>query len=109
MSAIQKASAWIDQNKELAAQVQLDNEWLVGELDIDIAAIEHFVYLPSVSGVEKALTRNILDMKELGLIKKDTDAEQLARTSFFRLEGVEDEITIKVESPIDPTTHLKPH
>lgn len=107
VSAIQKASAWIDQNKELAAEIQLDNEWLVGELEIDIAAIEHFVYLPSVSGVEEALTRNILDMKDLGLIKKDTDADQLARTSFFRLEGVEDEITAKVEAPIDPQTQLK--
>lgn len=107
VSAIQKASAWIDQNKELAAEVQLDNEWLVGELDIDIAAIKHFKYLPSVSGVEEALTRNILDMKDLGLIKKDTDAEQLARTSFFRLEGVEDEISTAVESPIDPKTQVK--
>jgi len=107
VSAIQKASAWIDQNKELAAEIQLDNEWLVGDLDIDIAAIEHFKYLPSVSGVEEALTRNILDMKDLGLIKKDTDADQLARTSFARLEGVEDEITSTVEAPIDPATQVK--
>lgn len=107
VTAIQKASVWIDQNKELAAKIQLDNEWLVGDLEIDIATIEHFKYLPSVSGVKEALTRNILDMKDLGLIRKDTDAEQLAGTSFASLEGVADEITDKVEAPVDPVLQLK--
>ncbi len=107
VTAIQKASAWVDQNVELAAKIQLDNEWIVGDLDIDIATISNFKYLPSVSGVEEALTRNILDMKELGLIKKDTDAETLAKNSFFRLEGVEDTIAGTVEAPIDPNTQLK--
>jgi NitT/TauT family transport system substrate-binding protein len=107
VTAIQKASVWVDQNKELAAEIQLDNEWLVGDLEIDIATIEHFKYLPSVSGVKEALTRNIFDMKDLGLIRKDTDAEQLSRTSFARLEGVADELTDKVEPPVDPALHLK--
>lgn len=46
-------------------------------------------------------------MKDLGLIRKDTDAEQLSRTSFARLEGVADELTDKVEPPVDPALHLK--
>ncbi len=105
--AIQKASVWVDQNTELAAKIQLDNEWLVGELDIDIHTIDTFKYLPSVSGVEEALTRNILDMKELGLIREDTDADALARNSFLRLDGVPDTITETVEAPIDPNTQVK--
>lgn len=105
--AIQKASAWVDQNVELAAEIQLDNEWIVGDLDIDIQTIRTFKYLPSVSGVEIALTRNILDMKELGLIKADTNAEDLAKNSFFRLDGVPDDITETVVPPIDPKSQLK--
>ena len=35
VTAIQKASAWVDQNTDLAAKIQLDNEWLVGDLEID--------------------------------------------------------------------------
>lgn len=107
VTAIQKASVWVDQNKELAAKIQLDNEWIVGDLEIDIATIEQFKYLPSVSGIEEALTRNIIDMKALGLIKKDTDEVQLSATSFYRLEGVADEITEKIEAPIDPLTQVK--
>jgi NitT/TauT family transport system substrate-binding protein len=107
VTAIQKASVWIDQNKNLAAEIQLDNEWLVGDLVVDQRTLADYKYLPSVSGVETALTRNILDMKELGLIRKDTDADTLAKNSFIRLEGVEDEITGTIEAPIDPASQLK--
>lgn len=107
VTAIQKASVWIDQNKDLAAEIQLDNEWLVGDLAVDQRTLADYKYLPSVSGVETALTRNILDMKELGLIRKDTDADTLAKNSFIRLEGVEDEITGTIEAPIDPASQLK--
>ncbi len=107
VTAIQKASVWIDQNKDLAAEIQLDNEWLVGDLVVDQRTLADYKYLPSVSGVETALTRNILDMKELGLIRKDTDADTLAKNSFIRLEGVEDEITGTIEAPIDPASQLK--
>ncbi len=107
VSAIQKASVWVDQNVDLAAEIQLDNEWLVGDLDIDRHTIGNFKYLPSVSGVQEALTRNILDMKELGLIREDTDAEVLAKNSFFKLDGIPDTITETVEAPIDPATQLK--
>lgn len=105
--AIQKTSAWIDQNVDLAAEIQLDNGWIVGDLEIDRQTISTFKYLPSVSGVEEALTRNILDMKELGLIKADTDALALAKNGFYRLEGVPDNIAKTVIPPIDPVTQLK--
>lgn len=107
VQAIQKTSAWIDQNVDLAAEIQLDNEWLVGDLEIDRHTISTFKYLPSVSGVKEALTRNILDMKKLGLIKADTDAEALAKNSFFLLEGLPDNITETVVPPIDPKSQLK--
>ena|GEM_PF-373842 len=107
VTAIQKSSVWVAHNTDLAAQIQLDNEWLVGDLALDQQTLGTYHYLPSVSGVEEALTRNILDMKELGLIREDTDAGQLAKTSFFRLEGVEDEITETIEAPIDPASQVK--
>lgn len=106
-AAIQKASAWVDQNVDLAAQIQLDNEWLVGDLDIDRQILKTYKYLPSISGINVALTRNLIDMKELGLIKEDTDVQNLAVDGFFILEGLPNEITGIVESPIDPTTQLK--
>ncbi len=106
VNAIQKASAWVEQNVDIAAQIQLDNEWLVGDLEIDRQVIKSFKYLPSVSGVETALTRNILDMKELGLIKEDTDAVELAKSGFYRLKGVPDDITETIVPPIDPTTQI---
>ncbi len=107
VTAIQKASVWIDQNKDLAAEIQLDNEWVVGELDVDQHTLKDYKYLPSVSGVETALTRNIKDMKDLGLIRKDTDADALAKSSFIKLDGVADDITGTITPPVDPKSQLK--
>jgi NitT/TauT family transport system substrate-binding protein len=105
--AVQNASTWVAQNIDLAAQIQLDNAWLVGDYDIDRQTLATFKYLTSVSGVKEGLTRNIIDMKTLGLIKKDTDTEQLAKTSFFKLDGVPNEVTKIIVPPIDPKTQLK--
>jgi NitT/TauT family transport system substrate-binding protein len=105
--AVQNASTWVAQNIDLAAQIQLDNAWLVGDYDIDRKTLATFKYLTSVSGVKEGLTRNIVDMKTLGLIKKDTDTEQLAKTSFFKLDGVPDEVTKVIVPPIDPKTQTK--
>lgn len=107
VTAIQKASVWIDQNKDLAAEIQLDNGWVVGELEVDQHTLKDYKYLPSVSGVQTALARNIKDMKALGLIRKDTDADALAKSSFIKLKGVADEITGTVTPPIDPASQLK--
>lgn len=107
VSAIQKASVWVDQNVDLAAQIQLDNNWLVGDLKIDQQVLKTYKYKTSVSEVQKGLTRNIIDMKKLGLIKADTDTDQLSKESFFKLPGLPDDVTEKVVPPIDPQTQLK--
>lgn len=107
VSAIQKASVWTNQNIDLAAEIQLSNKWLVGDLKIDQQVLKTFQYKTSVSEVQKGLTRNIIDMKKLGLIKADTDTAQLAKDSFFKLPGLPDDITGKVVPPIDPKTQIK--
>lgn len=107
VSAIQKASVWVSQNIDQAAEIQLSNDWLVGNLAIDRQVLKTFKYQTSVSEVQKGLTRNIIDMKKLGLIKKDTDTDLLAKESFFKLPGLPDDITERVVPPIDPATQIK--
>jgi NitT/TauT family transport system substrate-binding protein len=42
--AVQNASTWVAQNIDLAAQIQLDNAWLVGDYDIDRKTLATFKY-----------------------------------------------------------------
>lgn len=107
VSAIQKASVWVSQNVDQAAEIQLSNDWLPGDLDIDRQVLKTYKYQTSISEVQKGLTRNIIDMKKLGLIKKDTDTDLLAKESFFKLPGLPDDIKEKVVPPIDPASQIK--
>lgn len=107
VNAIQQTSTWISQNVELAAQIQIDNEWLVGDLGIDVETLSQFKYLTSKSLVREGLVRNIVDMKDLGLIRPDTDIARLAENSYYDLKGVPDELTETITPPVDPKTQIK--
>ncbi|GHU71997.1 ABC transporter substrate-binding protein [Clostridia bacterium] len=107
VNAILKASAWVDANRHLAIDIQMENGWnpngAEGKREYAYTAIDNFTYLPSVSGAQEALTRNILEMQELGLVKPETDAAALAEYAFFALPNVPDTyIGQDIVPPLDP-------
>lgn len=107
VNAILKASAWVDANRRLAIDIQMENGWnpngAQGKREYAYAAIDNFMYIPSVSGARDALYRNIIEMRELGLIKPDTDAEALAEYAFFALPNVPDTyLGEDIAPPLDP-------
>ncbi len=107
VTAIQKASLWVEQNPDLAAKIQVDNEWIVGDYEIDKQVISNFSYYPSVSKVKEAVGRNAEALQKLGLLGEDVDVKELSDRAFYQLKGVEDEITGTIDPPIDPQTQVK--
>ncbi|MDR2657673.1 MAG: ABC transporter substrate-binding protein [Oscillospiraceae bacterium] len=107
VNALLKASAWVDANRHLAIDIQMENGWnpngAEGKREYAYASIDNFKYLPSVSGARDALYRNITEMQELGLVKPETDAEALAEYAFFALPNVPDTyIGTEIVPPLDP-------
>jgi NitT/TauT family transport system substrate-binding protein len=107
VNALLKASAWVDANRHLAIDIQMENGWnpngASGKREYAYATIDNLQYLPSVSGAQNALLRNILDMQKLGLVKADTDAEALAEYGFYQLPNVPDTyIGQDIIPPLDP-------
>ena len=107
VNAILKASAWVDANRHLAIDIQMENGWnpngAQGKREYAYKAIDNFKYLPSVSGARDALRRNIIEMQALGLVRKETDAEALAATAFLALPNVPDTyLGQDIIPPLDP-------
>jgi len=107
VNALLKASAWVDANRHLAIDIQMENGWnpngASGKREYAYATIDQLQYLPSVSGAQEALLRNVLDMQKLGLVKAETDAEALAEYAFYALPNVPDTyIGEDIVPPLDP-------
>lgn len=88
--AVMKAAKWIEENSEEAAKIQLEKNYVTGELEFNAAILESYNYIPSVSGGYDALTKSVEELQAIGIIRKETDAQALIDNSFVRLDGVED-------------------
>lgn len=107
VTAIQKASVWIEKNPELAAQIQEAQGYTVGDVDVNTELLKTYSYPISLTSLKEAIYRNFDDAKELGLLKEDTDKDALAESSYIFLEGVEVDPNFEdVEPPLDPEQFL---
>lgn len=88
--AVMKAAKWIEENSEEAAKIQLDNDYVTGDLEFNARILESYNYNPSVSGGYSALEKSVFELQEIGIIRKETDAQALITNSFVNLDGVED-------------------
>lgn len=88
--AVMKAAKWIEENPDEAARIQLEKNYVTGELTFNAGILDSYNYNPTVSGGYDALAKSVRELQEIGIIRKETDAQALIDNSFIRLEGVED-------------------
>lgn len=107
VTAIQKASIWIENNPELAARIQVAQGYTVGDVDVNTELLKTYHYPTSLTLLKEAIYRNFDDAKTLGLLKEDTDKDSLAESSYIFLPGVADGLDItEVEAPYNPEQFL---
>lgn len=83
---IQKASAWIDANKEQTVQIQIDQKYIDGEKETNLRSLESYTFIPSVEGAKEAFIQVGEDLKALGIIEEGIDIQKLQENSFLDLE-----------------------
>jgi NitT/TauT family transport system substrate-binding protein len=106
-TAIQKASIWIEENPELAAQIQAAQGYTVGDVDVNTALLKTYSFPTSQQSLKDAIYRNFDDAKTLGLLKEDTDKDALAESSYIFLDGIADGLDItNIVPPNDPQQFL---
>lgn len=88
--AVMKASAWVEANPEEAAQFLVEKEYLSGKPELLGKILDTYNCKPSVQGGYDALVSNVAEFIKLGLLDKDTNAEEFVKKSFTFLNGVEE-------------------
>ncbi len=107
VTAIQKASVWIEDNPELSAQIQVAQGYTVGDVNVNTELLKTYSYPTSLSSLKEAVYRNFDDAKVIGLLKEDTDKDEIAESSYLFLPGVSDGLDItEIEAPKDPQQFL---
>ena len=85
------AAKWVETNPAAAAKISVEGKYLASTVDQNTFAISHLRYIPSVEGARTAVRLAAAEMKTAGMIRADTDLEQMVERSFISLDGVSDE------------------
>ena len=97
--ALLKAAKWVETNPAAAAKLSVEKKYLASTVDQNTFAISHLRYVPSVLGARKAVELAAAEMQKAGMLRADTNLDELTRRSFVTLPGVSDEWleTLEVE------------
>lgn len=98
--AILKASVWVDQNPKEAAQIQIDKNYVTGDVDFNASLLEHYSYIPSVQGGYEAIQTSVQQLTDIGLLKSGTDAKAFTDNCYTFFDNVPD--TYSVEESAAP-------
>lgn len=97
--ALLKAAKWVETNPAAAAKLSVEKKYLASTADQNTFAISHLRYIPSVEGARTAVRLAAGEMQKAGMLRSDTDLDELVARSFISLDGVSDEWlkTLEVE------------
>lgn len=88
--AVLKGSAWVAAHPEETAQIQVDKEYVTGDVSFIAGLLKSYNYIPSVQGGYEALENVSRDLQTIGVLKSDTDIDALIERSFKYFDGVPD-------------------
>ena len=88
--AVMKASAWVDEHQQEAAEYLIEKEYLSGDPVVFGNILASYEFKPSVQGGYDAVVKNVTEFVELGLLDENTDIDAFIKKSFVFLDGVEE-------------------
>lgn len=106
--AVLKGSAWVAAHPDETAQIQVDKEYVTGDVTFISDILKSYNYIPSVQGGYEALANVSTDLQIVGVLKSDTDVNALIERSFKYFDGVPDSYDVNgndftaVEEYINP-------
>ncbi|WP_407425681.1 ABC transporter substrate-binding protein [Treponema sp.] len=96
--ALQKASAFVEAEPRLAAQLQIENNLVAGDLDFNAALLDELNYVPSRSLGRKTFIDAARQLQEAGILKASTNIDEFAEKGYIELPGVPDGYTYDKET-----------
>ena len=89
--AMQKASAWVQENPDETTKIQVDNKWVAGDAETNAEVLKTYNYIPSVSGAYEAFGIDAKQLQAVGMLDETIDVDALQKNSFATLDGIPDE------------------
>lgn len=86
--AVQEASVWVEDHPDETAKLQIEKEYVAGDLQLNQELLESYKYIPSGKGGYDALETTVKDLQRIGILKESTDALRLIEDSFVQLDGI---------------------
>jgi len=84
-----KGARWVAANPMEAAKLISEKKYVPGDVEVNAKTLAGYNYVPSVDGGQKALHLAAKGMKDIGILEKSTDTDELAKSLFLKLPGVE--------------------
>lgn len=92
--AVLKASAWVAENPEEAAKIQIEGKYVSGDAAANAEVLKGYKFIPSVQGGYDALLNVSTDLHDIGILKADTDVNAMVERSFKFFDDVPDSYTV---------------
>ena len=91
--AMQKASAYVREDPRGAAQFQLDNKFVTGDLDFNAKLIGSYNFQPSRKLGKETFIKAATQLQSIGILKSTTDIQKFLARGYTDLKGVPDGYT----------------
>ncbi len=98
--AVLKAAVYVNEHPEEAAQIQLDQKYVTGDLDFNANVLKSYNYIPSVQGGYDAILLSVEQLSQIGVLNADTDAQAFTDQVYRFYEDVPDSYTTD-GTPVD--------
>lgn len=102
--AMLKASAWVAEHPEETAKLQIEKEYVSGNVEDNTKILKSYKFIPSVQGGYDALVNISRDLHDIGILKSDTDVDALIERSFRFYDGLPDSYSINGDSFVPVST-----
>lgn len=86
--AMQKASAWVQDNQDEVTQIQSDNKWVAGDALVNADVLKTFNYIPSYTQAYDMFGLLANQLQEVGMLDAEVDTAALQKNSFVKLDGL---------------------
>lgn len=106
--AVLKGSAWVAAHPEETAQIQVDKEYVTGDVSFIASLLKSYNYIPSVQGGYEALENVSRDLQTIGVLRADTDIDALIGRSFKYFDNVPDSYDVSGDHFTEVTEYKNP-
>jgi NitT/TauT family transport system substrate-binding protein len=89
--ALLKGAKWVHENPGAAADLGVEKKYVSSTVEYNTQALSKLNYIPAVARCRQSIVDAGKEMKLAGLLKEDSDPEELAKRAWLDLDGVSDD------------------